>query len=124
MKILNATKKTVLTQKTEVAKSAWQKTKGLMFRGSLAEGAGLLMEFTGETKPGIWMPFMRFPIDIVFISEDKKVVDIKENVKPISRHPGTWRIYMPAAKCRWVLEVSAGRAKETKTKTGDKLSFA
>lgn len=123
MKIINVTRRTVLTERTEVAKSEWQKTKGLMFRGSLAKNAGLLMKFSGETKPGIWMPFMRFPIDIIFISTGKKVVDVKEKALPISRHPKTWRIYVPKAKCEWVLEVNAGHARETKTKIGDELRF-
>ena len=123
MKILNDTKKTVLSEITDVAKSEWQKTKGLMFRGSLAKNAGLLMRFEKESRPGIWMPFMRFPIDVVFISAEKKVVDVKEKALPISRHPKTWRIYMPKAKCKWVLEVNAGHARETKTKIGDELWF-
>ena len=123
MKILNVTKKTVLSERAEVAESGWQKTKGLMFRGSLAKNAGLLMRFEKETKPGIWMPFMRFPIDIIFISAGKKIVDIKEKARPISRHPKTWRIYVPKAKCKWVLEVNAGHARETKTRAGDQLIF-
>jgi hypothetical protein len=123
MKILNATRKTIVAEKVEVAESAWQKTKGLMFRDSLGKDAGLLMEFAGETKPDIWMPFMRFSIDIIFIDEEKRVADIKENAMPISRKPGTWRIYVPKAKCKWVLEVNAGRAKETRTKIGDILRF-
>ncbi|MFH1236834.1 MAG: DUF192 domain-containing protein [Candidatus Aenigmatarchaeota archaeon] len=123
MKILNVTRRTVLAERTETAESAWQKTKGLMFRASLAKNAGLLMRFEKESRPGIWMPFMRFPIDIIFISAEKKVVDVKKKASPISRHPKTWRIYVPKAKCKWVLEVSAGRARETKTKIGDELMF-
>lgn len=123
MKITNATRKTVLVSNAEVAESPWQKTKGLMFRDSLAKGAGLLMRFDKETKPGIWMPFMRFPLDIIFISEGKKIVDIKKSIKPISRNPNTWKIYTPKAKCRWVLEVNAGSADETKAKIGDALFF-
>lgn len=123
MKILNVTRRTVLSERTEVAKSGWQKTKGLMFRDSLAKNAGLLMRFEKESRPGIWMPFMRFPIDIIFISSDRRVVDVKEKALPISRHPKTWRIYMPKAKCKWILEVNAGRAREAKTKIGDGLRF-
>jgi uncharacterized membrane protein (UPF0127 family) len=123
MKILNATRKTVLAEYVEVAKTPLSKTKGLMFRASLKEGEGLLMEFSGETKPSIWMPFMRFPLDLVFISAGKKVVDVKQNVRPLSRNPGTWKIYLPKEKCRWVLEVNAGKTSETKTSTGDVLDF-
>lgn len=123
MKIFNITRKTTLAEKVEVAASPWQKTKGLMFRGSLKESEGLLMDFEGEKKPGIWMPLMQFPLDLVFISADKKVVDVRENVRPISFDFRTWRIYVPKEKCRWVLEINAGDARKAGTKTGDILSF-
>lgn len=123
MEIFNITRKTALVEKVEIAASSWQKTKGLMFRERLEKNHGLLMDFESERKPGIWMPFMRFPLDLVFISADKKVVDVKENVRPISLDFKTWRIYMPKEKCRWVLEINAGRAKEIGAKTGDALHF-
>jgi len=123
MKIINSTRKTVLAEHAEVAKTPWAKTKGLMFRASLKEGEGLLLEFSGETKPSIWMPFMRFPLDLVFIDGEKRVVDIKANVKPMSRNLKTWKLYVPKEKCRWVLEVNAGKTSETKTSTGDALDF-
>jgi len=123
MKIFNATRKTTLAEKVEIADSSWKKTKGLMLRGSLKESEGLLMDFESEKKPGIWMPFMRFPLDLIFISANKKVVDVKENVRPISFDARTWRIYMPKEKCRWVLEINAGGIRKTGTKTGDILSF-
>ncbi len=123
MKIVNATKKTTLAEDVEVAASPWQKTKGLMLREKLEKNHGLLMDFESERKPGIWMPFMRFPLDLVFISADKRVVDVKENVRPISLDFKTWRIYVPAEKCRWVLEMNAGDVKKTGAKTGDILAF-
>ncbi len=123
MKIVNLTRKTVLAEKAEVAASPWSKTKGLMFRAALAEDGGLLMDFKDETKPGIWMPFMRFALDLVFIDEDKRVVDVRENVKPLSKNPKTWRIYMPKKCCRWVLEIKAGKISATKMRIGDLLDF-
>jgi len=123
MKIFNITRKTALAEKAEVAQSPWQKTKGLMLRGALEKNSGLLMDFESEKKPGIWMPLMKFPLDLIFISADKKVVDAKENVRPISFDFRTWRIYVPKEKCRWVLELNAGKISETKTNIGDVIKF-
>ena len=121
--IKNATKKRVIVSTFEVAESMGSKTKGLMFRGSLEKGHGLLMPFEQERKHEIWMLGMRFPIDIIFIDADKRIVDIKHSAKPMGKNPMTWRIYRPAKTCRYVLEISAGLAKETQTETGDVLEF-
>jgi hypothetical protein len=123
MRIVNLTRKSLLVRKAEIAASPWSKTKGLMFRSALAEGEGLLMEFGGETKPAIWMPFMRFALDLVFIGADRRIVEVMENVRPISRNPGTWKVYVPRKCCRWVLETKAGRIKATGTRIGDLLEF-
>lgn len=121
--IKNMTKNSVLVKETEFSCSAAGKAKGLMFRQKLDPASGFLMEFRYEGKHGIWMPFMRFPIDIVFIGSDKKVVDIKHSVSPMGFDPRTWRVYRPREKCRYVLEVNAGRARETGLENGDALEF-
>lgn len=94
-----------------------------MFRGKLGENCGLLMVFRKQSKPGIWMFGMRFPIDIVFISSRKRVVDVRENVKPLSLNPLTWRVYYPRKPAKYVLELSAGAARATGTKPGDRLGW-
>ncbi len=93
-----------------VARSFWSKTKGLMFRPSLGKGKGLLMEFENEGKPGIWMLFMRFPIDIIFLDRAFRVVGIRENVPPVGWRPSSWKVYYPDRPARYVLEVRAGTA--------------
>lgn len=121
--IRNLTKKKILVKKIELADSVGKKTKGLMFRDSLAKDAGLLMTFDAERKHEIWMFCMRFPIDIIFIDSDKRIVDIKHAARPMGKNPMTWRIYRPMKPCKYVLEISAGLAKETQTETGDVLEF-
>lgn len=88
----------------EIAGSFWKKAKGLMFRESLPEGHTLLMGFSKECRPGIWMLFMRFPINIAFLDNDMNVLEIRENLKPVSLNPKTWRIYYPEKRCRYVVE--------------------
>ncbi|RLI99860.1 MAG: hypothetical protein DRP03_02400 [Candidatus Aenigmatarchaeota archaeon] len=90
----------------EVACSLFKRAKGLMFR----KNGRMLFDFKKETKAGIWMLFVKFPLDIVFIGDDQKINKIVRDAKPISLNPKTWRLYR--ARCRFVLEVMAG---ETRT---------
>ncbi len=119
----NVTKNKILVKDLERADSALKKTKGLMFRKDMTKEKGLLMVFERERKHEIWMLGMRFPIDIVFISRDKRIVDIKHSVKPLGKNPKTWKIYRPSKPCKYVLEINSGMIKKTKTEIGDMLEF-
>jgi uncharacterized protein len=125
MIIRNASKKNVVCRDAEVASGFFKKGLGLMFRKELPKGRGLLMDFSseGEGLHSIWMPCMRFSIDIVFIGADRKVTDVFSGVPPIGISPYTWKVYAPTAPAMWVLELPAGAAKLSKTKAGDKLDF-
>lgn len=95
------------------------KSKGLMFK---KEGRALL-EFSYDNRHPIWMLFMRFPIDIAFIDQEKSIINIKRDVKPLGFNPSTWRVYQPEKPCRYVLEVEAGLLDEKEFKAGDRLEF-
>ena len=125
MRIVNRTRNTTITENAEVARSAWKKMLGLMFRGSMEDTSGFLMEFGKPSKElySIWMLGMLFPIDVIFISEKKEVTDVYENVRPVSGDPRTWRVYRPTKPVKWILEVPAGRAGKSGTVTNDKLRF-
>ncbi len=107
----------------EIMKSPDEMMRGMMFRDSLAKDTGLLMPFDYERRHEIWMMGMRFPIDIIFIGADKRVVDVAHSAKPMGWNPMTWRLYWPKKPCTYVLEVSAGLAKATGTEAGDALDF-
>jgi uncharacterized membrane protein (UPF0127 family) len=47
---------------------------------------------------------MRFPIDVIFLSEEYSVVEIKENLPP-------WRLLLPRPKARHILEIPAHEAR-------------
>jgi uncharacterized membrane protein (UPF0127 family) len=114
--IKNRTRKTILCKKTETASSFWKKAWGLMFRKSLGQGQGMLFIFSRESRPGFWTPFMRFPIDIIFLDSSKRVVDIRENLGP-------WRLCTPARPSKYALELKAGKAGQARTRVGDSLEF-
>ena len=98
-------------------------TYGERVRGlsGLDRPQSLLMVFPCTGRHGIWMWRMGFPLDLVFIDSKKQVVDIKRNVKPISFHPGTWKVFKPRKPARYVLEMPAGEADDIRI--GDKLKF-
>lgn len=123
MKIINETKKTVIAEKTEIARSFWRKALGLMLRSGMDDSAGFLLEFEKEGTYGIWMLGMRFPIDLVFIDSRKRVVDIFKGIKPFGFDPTSWKVYNPGKTTKWVLELKSGRVRETMTSVGDMISF-
>ena len=108
-----------LISDVELLDSYFSKMKGLMFK---EEGRALL-KFDVEDKYGVWMPFMKYPLDLAFISKELEVVTINEDVKPISLSPKTWRIYRPDIKCKYILEVESGLLQEKGVKIGDKVEF-
>lgn len=102
----------------EEADTAFGRLKGLMLRKKLKRDEGLLIKFPqarGQKFCSVHSFFMRFAIDLVFISEDMRVVDLK-TLK-------LWRIYSPKESCRWVLEVSEGKIAEKNIKIGDLMEF-
>lgn len=125
MRILNNTRKTVLVENIELARSFWKKSMGLMFRSGIEDSTGFLMEFGKESKDlySIWMLGMFFPIDIIFINAKKEVTDVYKNVPPFSVNPYTWKVYRPTKPVKWILEVAAGVAKKSRTSVGDRLDF-
>ena len=90
----------------EIADTIWKKTKGLMFRKSIPKDHGILFTFNREAKHGIWMLFMRFPIDIYFLDSEMRVIDFVQGAEPINLlKMSTWRTYTPKKPAKYVLEV-------------------
>ena len=66
----------------EVADTDASRQQGLMFRENLPEGQGMLFVFGTEGRYGFWMKNMKFPIDIIWIDQEKKIVDMKLDLSP------------------------------------------
>lgn len=77
---------------------------GLMGRESLAAGHGMIFEFEQPDMLGFWMRNTLIPLDIIWISADKKIVDI-QTVAPCLEDPCT--TYFPKESAQFVLEVNA-----------------
>ncbi len=106
--------------KVDLALTAETREKGLSGRNFLEEGKGMLFVFNQADKYSFWMKDMKFPIDIIWIGEDFRVVYMKENALPES-YPET---FTPGQNARYVLEVSAGFLQKENLKLGDKAEFS
>jgi uncharacterized membrane protein (UPF0127 family) len=95
---------------------------GLMFRPSLPEDRGLLFVFERTEFHGIWMKNCRFPIDILWLDDDKKVVHLHEGAPPCAKEPCP--VYSPLRKARYVVELNAGQASREGATVGAAVSFS
>ncbi len=105
----------VWTATTESAR-----VQGLSGVKELPAGGGLLMDFKDDGQWGIWMKDMKIPLDIVWLSKDKKVVYIVKNASPSL---GTDTQFAPKELARYVLELPAGSVEKSAIKIGTIVAF-
>lgn len=104
-----------------VAKTEEEKQKGLSGIESLPLDEGKLFIFDQPDTLSFWMKDMKFPIDIIFINDDK-IVSIVENAKPVAANTNL-PIYQPTAPSDKALEINAGLSKKYNFKPGDTVEL-
>jgi uncharacterized membrane protein (UPF0127 family) len=87
----------------EIASDDLTRARGLMFRRSLPEMAGMIFVFPTEQRQSFWMKNTLIPLDMLFIDSAGRVVGIVENAEPMTI---TSRAVEAASK--FVLEVNGG----------------
>lgn len=107
----------------EVADSADARKKGLGGRENLPANSGMLFIFPKADYFNFWMKGMKFPIDIIWI-EDNKIVSITKNVP--APETGTvdadLPIYTSSEPIDSALEVNAGFSDLHDIKIGDRIT--
>ncbi len=102
--------------RARVADNFISRARGLMFKKSLPPDEGLLIRYAPWSRSrSVHGFFMRFPIDLIFIDENKMIVE-KAKLTP-------WGLYKPAAECSWVLELNEDSSEREKLMVGDQLAF-
>jgi uncharacterized protein len=105
----------------EIADTDAARMKGLMFRESLAETEGMLFVFSGSARYSFWMMNMRIPLDIIWIDEARRIVDIRSDVQPCSS--SSCESMTPRSDARYVLEVPAGFTRRHQADFGDTVTI-
>lgn len=106
--------------KAEVADTPSKRSKGLGGKTSLEQDEGMLFIFPNADKHPFWMKGLSFPLDFIWIKEDK-VVDILENIQPPKEGEpdASLPIYSSKEAADKVLELQAGTVKRLDIKIGD-----
>lgn len=105
----------------ELAITSEQKRKGLMHREELKEDKGMLFINSEEYICGFWMKNVKFPLDIIWIDKDKKVVFISKNTPSCLKDPCP--SVKPDKKAKYVLEIKGGISEKIGLDEGDQLDI-
>ena len=70
----------------EIAETMGEIMNGLMNRESLTYNQGMLFIFDSPQETEFWMKNVSFPLDMIFVNSDKKIIRIEKNVKPFSEN--------------------------------------
>ena len=112
MKIINKTKGTLLAEEVTTADSPFKRIKGLLGEKEFKKGQALIL------KPcnSIHTFFMRFPIDVLFLDKDSRVVEAIPSFKP-------FRLSCIYFKANFVIELPVGIIESSLTREADILTL-
>jgi uncharacterized protein len=114
-KIRNLTNGKYVANVLKVCRTPLSLAKGLMFSTRKKDFACVL-EFDKSKQISLHMFFVFYPIDVIFLDKNKKVVEIKKNFKPFT-------FYNAKKIASYAVEVLEGSVEKTGTKIGDRLSW-
>ena len=97
----------------EVASTWTEQKRGLGYRMDLCQECGMLFLFATPARYGFWMKGMEFPLDILWIRDDR-VVSIERNIA--ADDP---RTLTPTVMADQVLEINAGLVDRYGISVGD-----
>jgi uncharacterized protein len=111
--VKDETRGTLIGNRIEVADSSLTRLVGLLGRRGVDAGAGLWI----KPSSGVHTVFMRFPIDVIGLDKDRRVIKLWNNLVP-------WRVTSVSTQLRSVIELTAGRIAECGVQVGDQIIFS
>lgn len=111
MVLVNATRKSLVSDRCRFANTVGKRMVGLLNRRSLGNGEGLLI----DRCYGIHTFGMRFDIDVLFLDRELRVLRAVPALPP-------WRTCV-TKHAVYVLELPAGAIAQTQTETGDQIQI-
>lgn len=109
----------------ELADTPKRRSQGLAGREELASQEGMLFVYPHEDYYSFWMKDTLIPLDIIWISADREIVDFIEYAQPQgARRADQLPHYKPSQKAKYVLEVNGGTVSRIEGfKIGKKVEF-
>ena len=110
MRLINQTKNSILADEVVVADNFFTRLNGLLGKKHLQKGKALII----RPCNAVHTFFMRFPIDVIFIDKDYKVIKIISCLKPFSFGGVCWKAIL-------VIEFPSGTLNSSNVGLGDSL---
>jgi uncharacterized membrane protein (UPF0127 family) len=101
--------------RAEVAADMASRSRGLMFRKSLAQNAGMVFVFDEASQHCMWMKNTLIPLSVAFLDDNGTIINI-ENMAP-----QTEDTHCAARPARYALEMDRGWFAARGVKPGAKL---
>ena len=102
----------------ELALDDAERARGLMYRRQMQDDWGMLFVYQRDQPLSFWMKNTYLPLDMIFINRAGEVVDILENVEPLTLEP------RPSARpAAYVLELKAGMARREGIARGQRIEL-
>lgn len=110
----NETRQTFLATELAIADTHWTRLKGLLGKtpGTFRAGKGLWI----VPCHGVHTVAMSFPIDVVFLDEERIVVHLEPHLRP-------WRLTPVKLEAATVIELPSETIARTETKIGDRVEI-
>jgi hypothetical protein len=103
----------------EIADTPEARIRGLMERWSLPDLHGMLFIFDSPEVQGFWMHNTPLSLDMIFVDENRRVLNIAESTTPMSK-----QTYASRGPAKYVVEVKAGFAKRHGIAEGMTIQWA
>jgi uncharacterized protein len=96
--------------------------KGLVIKDQLKENEGMLFVYPLPAKYTFSMRGMKFPIDIIWLDNARKVIHIEHSLEPCPSDIDCPK-FIPSAAALYVLETIAGFSNRHDVKIGTQIDF-
>lgn len=103
----------------ELADTPEKRLLGLGGRKKLGKNNGMIFLYSAFGFYPFWMKDMNFALDIVWIDENYKIIDITKGIQP-DTFPKTFVSQMPS---QYILEVNDGWINKNNVNIGDSILF-
>jgi uncharacterized membrane protein (UPF0127 family) len=98
--------------------------QGLRYYDNLPADRGMLFIYPQPDKHAFWTYGAKFPVDIVWMDRDRRIVEMSLDTKPcLSKSANECPTFGVRDDSRYVLEVRAGVASQNGLRIGDRLDF-
>jgi uncharacterized membrane protein (UPF0127 family) len=104
-----------IARNVEISRTMISQVLGLMFRTHLPDDYAMIFVMKKPSSIGIHMLFMSFPIDVIFLNEEKKIMGLA-HLKPWTGHKSMKNI-------KYIIETNPGAIERYKISIGGQMEF-